>query len=335
MTDQQTRVNGLIARIEAHQAALGMKDDAFARRFQRYLRSPKSWTHRLRVRNWTEIGRALGKWEKNLNAFAVEIDTGTAGEDFYEQLPIYAYGAAVYELLTGARNDRRCAWLIAPTGVGKSFTMAKLHTEHLNESAYVQAVPSWKDSVARISTALAYAVGAEEKCGGAATFQSVLERLKEAPLTVMIDDIHEGGVTGMKLIKALIDQTKSRFILGSYPTGYFSLVNASTSAMSEAQQLFGRSLKPISEEWVKGVRPADVAAFLHAATGLRGEAVSVAAGTLVEPLRRGGNFRALADAIEMAAGNADEAGEDLTLDLVRAAVLQLCPARGERKAVAP
>lgn len=331
MTEQQNRVNGLIARIEAHQAALKMTDDRFARRYPRFIGSPKSWTNRLKARNWAELGRALGKWEKKLTAFVTELDTGATADEFFGSLPIYRYGETVFDLLAGARNDRRCAWLIAPTGCGKSWTMTRLAGQNIEETAYLHAVPGWKDSLAKIATALARAVGAPEMSGGAATFDAVLQQLKGAPLTIFIDDVHEGGVMMLKLIKAIIDETRSRFILGSYPTGYHSLVNASTSAMSEAQQLYGRSIKPINLSWLDGVRAEDVAAYIEGATGQRGEAVRAMAERIVHALRRGGNLRVLADAVEMAADNADEAGEDVSLEMIEQAVVQLCPERTAKK----
>ncbi len=332
MTEQQTRVNQSIARIEAHQAALRMTDDRFARRYRRFLGSPKSWTHRLKARNWAEIGTALAKWEKKLTAFATELDTGAVADEFIGALPIYRYGESVFDLLAGQRNDRRCAWLIAPTGCGKSWTMTRLASQNLEEAAYLHAVPGWKDSLSRISTALARAVGAPEMAGGAATFEAVLQHLRGAPLTILVDDVHEGGVMMLKLVKALIDETRSRFVLGSYPTGYYSLINASTAAMAEAQQLFGRSLKPINLAWIDGIRPEDAAAYIEAAAGIRGEAVRAVSERIVPALRRGGNLRTLADAIDMARDNADDDGGDLSVETIEQAVVQLCPERGAKKA---
>jgi len=332
MTEQQKKVNALIERIEAHQKALGWKDDKFARQFRRHLGSPKSWTHRLKPRNWAEIGGALPKWESRLRAFVTEIETGAAADvEFFDALPIWKYSEGVFDLLAGQRNDRRCAWLIAPTGCGKSWSMTKLAAQNLESAAYLHAVPGWKDSIARIAEAFARAVGSPVMPGGAQTFDRVLGHLKGQPMTLLLDDVHEGGVTMLKLIKTLIDETRARFILGSYPTGYYSLVNANTSAMSEAQQLFGRSLKPVQLAWSEGIRPEDAAAYISAAVSAPREAVLAVAERICNPLRRGGNLRTLADAVELSRENADEGGEDPTLEMIETAVLQLCPERVQRK----
>jgi hypothetical protein len=331
MTEKQQRVNELITRVEQFQAAMRWGDERFANHWRRYLGSPKSWTHRLRARNWPEIGKAIDKWEKKLTAFVTEIEVGATSQEFFDALPIYAYGVTVFNLLGGQRNDRRCAWLIAPTGCGKTWTMTKLAADHKDESVYLHIVPGMKDSLARIACALATAVGTPEKTGGAATFEEVLKHLKGSPLTLLVDDVHEGGVMMLKLLKCIIDESRSRLILGSYPTGYSRLIHASSDAMSEAQQLFGRSIKPIRTEWRDGLQPVDIAAFIAASTPLKGVVCQKLAERIVDPLRRGGNLRALADAVELAADNADEDGAEVSAYLLEGAVRQLFPERGDSK----
>lgn len=329
MTEQQDRVNRLIERVERHQEALRLRDDAFVRRYQRFLGSSKSWTHRLRARDWKEIGRALDKWERRLTAFVTEIDTGCVVAEFIEAMPIWRYGEAVFHKLQGQTGDRRCAWLIAPTGCGKSWTMQRLAQANQERCVYLHANKGWHESLIRIATGFARALGCPVETGGAATFERVLEHLKGSPVTLLVDDVHEGGGLMLKVAKTIIDETRSKFILGSYPTGYNRLVNGSTDAMSEAQQLYGRSLKPINTDWMHGLRVDDVACYLEQ-SGLNGMS-RIVADRILPALRRGGNLRALADAIELAQSNADEDGIELTAEHIEAAVLALCPARGEKK----
>jgi energy-coupling factor transporter ATP-binding protein EcfA2 len=324
MTEQQARINGLIERLEKHQAALKLNDVQFVARYRRHLRSTKSWRDRLCARAWGELGRAINKWEGRLTAFCAELDGGTEIAEFYKDLPITQYCAASYQLLQGQSNDRRCAFVIGPTGVGKSYAMRHLHLANLERSAYLCAHKGMCESMPRIAIALARAVGSEEKTGGAATFDAVVEHLKSTPLTMLIEDAHEGGVLMLKLIKTIIDSSRSRVMVGTYPTAWNKLVNSGTDAMAEARQLIGRSIKPINTTWIKGSTEEDVVAYVIAACGKVPEIRSLAE-RLLPSLRKYGNLRLLADGIELASANAEE--QDLTLDaeLIEEAVLKLCP----------
>lgn len=324
MTEQQERVNRLIERIEAHQAALRLNDSRFVARYQRYLSSTDSWRRRLAARAWGELGKSLDKWEKKLAAFVAEIDGASELSGFFQAMPIAAYGLNVYDALQGQRSDRRVAWLIGPTGVGKSWTMRWLAKDNPTSAAYVHVNRGAKDSMMTIARLLARAVGATEVAGAAATFGNVVEALKATALTLIIDDVHEGGILMLRLIKHLVDDTRAKFVLGTYPTAWSALVNGSTDAHSEAQQLLGRSIKPIQRRWIKGLTEADMAAYLKLNLGGNGEC-AVLAERIAPLIQRNGNLRALADALELAQMNADDAGGEMTVDLVEAAVRELCP----------
>jgi hypothetical protein len=171
-------------------------------------------------------------------------------------------------------------------------------------------------------------VGAEEKTGGAATFDSVVEHLKSNPLTLLIEDAHEGGVLMLKLIKTIIDSSRSRVMVGTYPTAWNKLINSGTDAIAEARQLIGRSIKPINTTWIHGVTDKDVVAFIEAAVGKLAESRNLAE-RLKPSLRKYGNLRLLADGIELAQTNAEEQGVEVDAELIEEAVLKLCPKERE------
>lgn len=324
MNEQQERINKFIKRLEEHQAALKLPDVQFVARYRRYLRSTKSWRERLCARAWGELGRAIDKWEHRLTAFCAELDGGTEITEFYADLPIAQYGAAMYQLLKGQKNDRRCVFIIGPTGVGKSYMLRALHKADPTHSAYLCAHRGWCESIMRIATGMAHAVGAPEKSGGAATFDSVVEHLKSTPITLLVEDAHEGGVLMLKLLKSIIDSSQSRVMVGTYPTAWNKLINSGTDAVAEARQLIGRSIKPINTTWVEGCTEADVVAYVTAAAGKIPEARSLAE-RLLPSLRKYGNLRLLADGIELAQGNAEEQEIDMDADLIEEAVQKLCP----------
>ena len=188
MTDQQKRVNALIERIEKHQAALRLKDYPFSARYQRFLGSGKTWTDRLRARNWTDLGARLDKWEKKLNEFVAEIETGSSVEDFIETLPIVRYVADCYQLLAGQRNDRRCVLIIGPTGVGKSVALQRLHAQYPQQTIYMRFWPGMNGSLPLIARTFARALGCTEEASGAKTFDNVLTALRGSPVTVIVEE---------------------------------------------------------------------------------------------------------------------------------------------------
>ena len=324
MNEQQKNVNALIERIERHQAALKLNDSRFVARYQRHLGSTKTWRDRLCARNWAEIGRTLEKWEQKLRLFVAELDGQVQLVDFQDSLPIAKYGQQLYDSLQDQRNDRRVAWLIGPTGVGKSWTMARIKSENPRDSVYYHVNRGAKDSMMEISKQLARATNASTATSAAGTFANVVEALIANPLTLIIDDVHEGGVLMLKLVKHLVDDTRVKLILGTYPTAWNALVNGSTDAHAEAQQLLGRSLKPVEKRWIKGVTVPDVTAYLKGAIGGNGDC-KVVAERITPTLVRNGNFRLLADAVELARINADEDGEDLSADMVADAIEVICP----------
>lgn len=324
MTEQQEKVNAWIERLERHQKALGLSDARFAARYHRYIGSSKTWRERLCSRSWGEFGARLGKWEKKLAQFVAELDGSGNTAEFLEALPIARYALAAYDILQGKRSDRRCAWLIAPTGCGKTWAMQRLARENPAQSAYLHVNRGAKDSMMILTRLLARAAGATEETGGSATYLNVVDALKSNALTMLIDDVHEGGVLLLKLLKHLVDETPVKLILGTYPTAWRALINGSTDAHAEAQQLIGRSIKPIERRWENGLTEEDVEVFLKATLGGNGEC-RVCAERIAPKLRRNGNLRTLADALEAARASADEDNEDLSAAHVEAAVNALCP----------
>jgi hypothetical protein len=324
MNEQQKKVSGLIDRIEKHQKALRLSDNQFVARYQRYLGSAKTWRDRLCGRAWNEFGAKLEKWEKKLASFVTELDGGASMDEFYRELPVARYGFAIYDALQGTRTDRRCSVLPGSYGIGKTWTLRRIAFENPTKAVFVSANETWKDSRMQIARGLAMALGCAEGTSAAGTFQNVIEHLRANPVTVLIDEVHEGGVLLMKLVKALINETQAKFILGTYPTAWNRLVTGSTDATAEAQQLLGRTMKPIKTDWIKGLNLRDVEKYLELSTGLNGECRLLAEQILPE-VKRGGNLRLLADAVELAKMNADETGEEIDAELVQAAVRELCP----------
>ncbi len=221
-----------------------------------------------------------------------------------------------------ARNDdRRVSWLIGPTGVGKSWAMQAVLAKARNASAYVQADSTWREKPIHITAGIARSVGAKVGNGACETMGCIVDHLRGNKITICVDDCQDMGVAGLKVLKSLIDKTPSRLILGIYPTEWGKLMASSTAARSEAHQLLGRSIKPVLNHWVMGVREQDVEAFLKAAK-VPGP-LSASAGRMTPHLKTGGNLRTLADALDNARSDADEREVPLTAALVEEHVAAL------------
>ncbi|MFZ4394174.1 MAG: ATP-binding protein [Kiritimatiellia bacterium] len=322
MTEQQERVNKLIGRLEAHQKALGLNDMRFVARYQDFLRSTDTWRRAMVPRAWDRMGARLGKWEAQLQRLVATIDGGSPVESVFENLPIVQYGQALYDTLQGQQSDRRCGWIIGPTGVGKSVMMRFLVRQNPTDAVFVHVNPNWRDSLPRIAAGLARAVGSKDGRSAATILENATEALKAHPVTLILDDVHEGGILLCRVIKHLVDDTQAKFLLGTYPTGWNGLVRGATDAACEAQQLIGRSIKPINRSWMHGVNPADIQAFLKAE--IEWTADRVLCERLAPILRANWNLRALKDALDLARMNADESGADLDAKLITDAVNEIC-----------
>jgi hypothetical protein len=230
----------------------------------------------------------------------------------------------MYDVLQGQNNDRRVAFLIGPTGIGKSWVMKWLAKQNPNEAAYIYTNECWDESMPQIARGIAHVIGATvNKSSGRDTFAHVTSVLRAMPITLLIDDVQKSGVLGLKLIKSLVDDTRCKFILGVYPQSWNKLIHGSTDAYAEAQQIIGRTIKPVVTHWRDGLRHQDISAYMKLA-GVKGDCVTIAQ-RIAPPIQKNGNMRLLSDAVSLAAINADE--QDLAFDasLVEAAVRELCP----------
>lgn len=321
-TDQQQKLRTLVERIARHQKSLGLNDTAFVARYQRHLSSTRTWRQRLVNGDMREM--KLDRWIEKLQRMASEIDGSGVIESYYE-LPISQAIRDTYNLLQGQTNDRRCAVTLGPTGIGKSFTARKLVSEAPTNSAFFEAR---SDSTPyHLVRGVARAVGAPEVTGIGAQTDALFEFLKGREMTVMVDETHESGVQLFKLVKSAINQTPTRWMLFCYPTKWKRLVSANNDAYAEAQQLLGRTLKPVIDGWIDGVHRADVATYIRLATPELADDAETIAGATTDTIRENGNLRLLADAVDTARMVSDATGDDITPAAIREQIQNLIPRR--------
>ena len=327
--NEKNELDLLIKRIEQYRLETGLTHSQFATRHAQFVGSHKSWEFRLLSRTWAELKPQT--WLPKLRKFVAQIDGAAADQEIFGALPIVKHAEYLYETLQSRTNDRRCAMLIGTQGTGK--TLALRHLQRTNKFApvFISANETWKDSRMRIATALAAGVNSTVSTSASQTFQKVIEQLKGSPVTLLIDEAHEGGVLLMKLVKSLINETQSRVILAVYPTAWNRLLNGANDAYAEAQQLLRRTLRPVKRDWIGGLNVKDIEAWSKAVElpGLKARAEE-----LLPRICKHGNYSLLADALERSRILADETDRPLSAEMFCEQVNELCGAAASVKEAA-
>jgi hypothetical protein len=315
----QSELHRLIGRAEAFQQATGLTHAQFSTRYAEFVGSHKSWEFRLVARKWDEL--KLATWLPKLRKFVARIDGASQETEIFDALPIVKHANYLFDTLQTRANDRRCAILLGPQGTGK--TLALRHVQRSNKFAplFLSANETWKDSRMRIAAALAGAVNAPLTSSASQTFHNAVDVMRASPVTLLIDEAHEGGVLLMKLVKTIINDTGSRIMLSIYPTAWNRLLNGANDAYAEAQQLLRRTLRPVKMDWLAGLTKEDLKAW-SAAVKLPG--LAARAEDALPSIRRHGNYSVLSDALDRARIAADEHDEDVTPDLVLRQIKELC-----------
>lgn len=310
MDEKRVELDRLIARVEQHRVALGLSHARFSVRYRKCVGSQKTWENRLLPRKWNELN--LDVWLGRLRKFVLELDGAVGDQEIFENLPIVRYAALLYDTLQSQENDRRCGMLVGTQGTGKTLALQFLRQSNKTLPVFLSANETWKDSRMRIATALATGVNATVSGSASQTFQNAVEALKSNPLTLLIDEAHEGGVLLMKLVKSIINETRARIILSIYPTAWRRLLNGANDAYSEAQQLLRRTVRPVRNDWIYGLGERDMAEWFSA---VKLPALKPRALDLLPLVRRHGNYSLLADALDRAQIIAGEDDGNVTADL--------------------
>lgn len=321
----------LITRIERHQADIDLNDKRFAIRYASYIGSEKTWAERLRRNRGRDFGETAEKWLRKLRVFVETLDGVRGVMEIHETYPIVQHAAYLYDKLKTQKNDRRCAWLIGVQGVGKSIALSHLLRKNPADCVFISANETWKESRMCIARALAEKIGSQISASASDTLEKAMIELKINPRTLLLDEWHEAGVLGMKLVKSIINDTPSRVIVGQYPTAWRRLNNGANDAYAEAQQLLRRSLRPVKKDWMGGLNEDDVRAFLaaHKIKGFDG---------MIEEylplIQQHGNYSLLADAMDRAEFLADSSDQNVTAPLFKAQLRAICGLPAEKKEAA-
>jgi hypothetical protein len=313
----------LITRAEALQRTLRLNDAEFALQKKEYLLSLDTWQRTLKDADPKRLGaRGVAKWTLCLRRMLDDAEGSGGNEQFYP-LPILAEAVMLYNKLQGSRGGITVGWLNGTTGSGKSWALRFLRRKYPRDTFYMFVPPTMRDSRGAIVHGLAEAIGVGRGASTDATLRLVVARLLIRPCTLLIDEVHAGGIEIVKVIKSLVDLApQCRFILTTWPQGFDDLRRATNRV--ETSQLVGRSLRPFIHHWQKGPRREDIEAFLlHAAPEITdaGER-RLLAGEFLNATSQWG-FRLLRQVVDTARAEAEAADAPLTAEGLRTAFYPL------------
>lgn len=307
-TQQIEELETLVARIRRHQDALGLSDRDFVDRYRQHLGSEKTWRNRLCEAQYSDMN--VGKRLAQLKILVASIDGGSRLEDVFEDMPIYQGFLTRLRMLKGKTNDRRCMVMLGETGCGKSVCGKTAYQANPREVAYMQCWPTYRNRSLRILNGMATALGLTDSGVANEVLARIIEELKSQPRTFIIDEAHECGVEIFKIVKLLIDQTPSRFVLLGFPTLWNGLVRKSSDVWAEARQLYGRTMKPIFDDYSQGTTVGDIACLLRHCLGFNGHSDDIAR-EIFPTVVKNGNLRHVCDVIDACETIAQEEGVEI------------------------
>ncbi len=313
--NETAELDKLVSRLEAHQAALRLSDNAYSKRYARWVGSQKTWVSRLKTRSFDGVN--VAQWIKRLTSAVVELDGGSLGAtEFFDDLPMAKLFAARWEILQGQDSDRRCMVCLGVTGVGKTTAARNMVNASGGNAVFVTIPHTWKDSTLQLANGILRALGAGEEARAGTAWSTLTARLSSRRTTLVLDDAHEGGVALFKMCKTLIDTTPTRIVLLAYPQSWDKLVRGSADAWAEAQQLLGRTVRPICDEYRTGTRREDVVSYFQKTTDMPLGLCKRAAGELLPLAKAHGNLRFVVDVVAATRLIADENGVPITPELI-------------------
>lgn len=300
--DQVNEILAIVARIKEVQESRKLTDPKLLEEFPQ-LGSTRTWRQRFLAGDLKEL--RIERQLKQLRQIAAILDGGSADELFFSEMQFAKELNSRLQRLERQTNDRRILVCLAPNGTGKSaFTRWAVGQSRATRTV-VRCRPTWRNKSLHLCLGILRALGVDSNTTNPAVAEDEVIKALKTPRTLFIDQAHEGGVAVMHLLRALVDETPSRFVYLAYNTAFARVQSSTADAMIEARAFLGRCIKPIFDLYNEGTQPKDVKLFLCEVAGLpAGSAESVAA-RVIGILNAHTNLRLLDDAIAAAMAEAD------------------------------
>lgn len=292
-----------VDRLAQYQEAEGLTDAQFSARYGKYVGSTDTWGRRLKPKVFGEV--KVEKWLPLVAQLVNQLDGNTEGLEILAGLSMVKYAQTMYERLQGAQNDRKVAMLIGQKGTGKTFALRYLQRKHPGATAFCEMDESCREKKGQIIRRLQKALGCTSHRNPSDQWDIILDYLRGNSVTLLLDETYHGGLLLIKLLKTLVNQTRVKIMLGTYPTEWKRLINGSSEAIQEAQQLLRRTIRPIETRWRDGSPDEDQAQLL-VARGLPARLAADLARDFGVRVRTAGSLSALDDAVTMAEQLSDD-----------------------------
>jgi hypothetical protein len=310
-------LDSLITRAETLQRSLRLNDAEFVAQKKEFLPSLDTWQRTLKARDPQRLTeRNAAKWTLRLRRLLDDAE-GSGGSEAFYPLPILAEAVSLYNRLQGAPRGITVGWLNGTTGSGKSVALRFLRRKYPRETLYMLVTRTMCENRGAIVRGLAAAVGVEEESGTDATFRLITARLLARPATLLLDEMHVGGIEMVSIIKSITELAPlCRFLLTTWPDG-FSKLCASTRRF-ETRQLVGRSLRPFNHTWQKGPTLDDIEVFLkHAVPEMEDAGTRRLLANEFHGATALWGFRLLQQVVDSARAEADARDTAITAELLR------------------
>lgn len=298
MDQRITEIRAIVDRLAAVQTAQKWSDRELVDNYPD-LGSTRTWRQRLLASELKDLN--LDRTLERLRKVAVILDGGTPDAIYYADMGFAAEMKQRLGLLERQTNDRRILVCLAPNGTGKtSFALNAVAGKRASR-AYIRIRPSMRNKHVHLCRGISRALGSDSNCNDANVVEeNLISTLRSEPRTIFLDQAHEGGVALMHLLRALVDETPSRFVWLGYETAYRRVLAANTDALIEAQAFMGRCLKPVFDLYKAGTRAGDVTTYIQRAAGIDTNVARSITNRVITPLNRHTNLRLLDDAIQVA-----------------------------------
>lgn len=337
--DQTKEARELVGQIASYQD--GQSDQAFCRKYSRYIATPDLWRRRMLAGQFDEVSP---KRLPLLRALLEVLRGGSNKGETYQDLPFYRDFQRGIEKLESQDNDRRIFAVLASIGVGKTRAcVGALQADQKGdwERILITVPITWRENKGAILHGIARALGCDDPNRGAdPTLASIVSTLASRP-TLIFDEAHQGGVMLMRIIKDIVNASTARAVYVALRTEYARVVGATSANLIEARQFIRRCMTPVFDTYAEGtvsLSPSDdedddagdVTLFIEHRTKFDRKAASALAERIIERLRLSGNLSTLADAIDLAKIRAARNSGRLSPDDIESAVTRIC---GKSRAV--
>lgn len=249
ITPQELAAHPTVVALATLQDQQGLSDASFVKT-ARLGYSPSTWS-RVKAGKYGVASKILPSLEASLSRARVTLATA---ENRYVLFDHISTALAAVDIARATSGPIRIVFFVGPTGSGKTHFANQLREQY--DASYVEAAPSWRKSYLAALGDIAEQLGIPGEFRSVrAAERAVLQALKVAPRTLVIDEGNYFSQEGLNFLKLILNRTRSSIVLCTLPTDFNRMLRETAH---EANQLVRRAVAIIR---VPTVSTADVNAM--------------------------------------------------------------------------